>query len=144
MGRLLKISHHPSPIKKSNALWRLRSGENRIQPMKQYLKKLKDATFSQAMKWHRPLGRFGTTIRLLVAPRRRLLLLENNMKIKITNKRHLGELQIVFAMLEKQGLRPQNLGHDSIVCEVPNKKWFKSIKQAVEFMTGCQVKLEAP
>ena len=60
-------------------------------------------------------------------------------KVRISNTRHLGELQIVFSMLEKQGLRPINETQTAIVVNAPDEAWFSSLKQAIEFMTSCSI-----
>ncbi len=61
------------------------------------------------------------------------------MIIKITNKTHPMELQVVAKMLKGQGLKPTKFSPTEIRCEVPNEAWHKSIKEAVEFMTECGV-----
>jgi len=41
--------------------------------------------------------------------------------------------------LEGQGLRPINETQTTIVVNAPHEGWYKSLKQAIEFMTSCGV-----
>ncbi len=61
------------------------------------------------------------------------------MEIRITNLTHPMELDVVTHMLRQQKLKPKRVSHTELRVEVPNEAWFKSIREAVEFMTECCV-----